>query len=262
MNAVKCRKSSSRLLATVCVMSLALSFFVISVAPAGMIVRNGTVDDIGKGFGNILVVLSLHDSGSKADGLQDGSISWNGTKDVATGDDVTNQSQTQTVAAMLAKGINSTNLAIVLNLNNNAPLHTRDFVLKGFDAAGNELFTSRYEVKDDPDFDGKGVKLDPATGQGSAGNLFLVKGTDSGSTSLADFFKNPTNRVGMEVPVGQGQYDSPEGGSDDFYVAAGIAPVPEPASMTLLGIGVAGIMGYGWRRRRQVAAEKSAPSVA
>jgi hypothetical protein len=30
-----------------------------------------------------------------------------------------------------------------------------------------------------------------------------------------------------------------------------VAGVPEPGSLTLLGLGIAGIAGYGWRRRRQ-----------
>ena len=39
--------------------------------------------------------------------------------------------------------------------------------------------------------------------------------------------------------------------------ASGIAPaaigVPEPASLTLLATGALGLLGYGWRRRRQAA---------
>jgi hypothetical protein len=32
--------------------------------------------------------------------------------------------------------------------------------------------------------------------------------------------------------------------------SAVVRPVPEPASLTLLGVGVAGFLGYGWRRLR------------
>ena len=32
-----------------------------------------------------------------------------------------------------------------------------------------------------------------------------------------------------------------------------VAPIPEPSSLTLIGLGVAGLAGYAWRRRKQTA---------
>jgi hypothetical protein len=37
---------------------------------------------------------------------------------------------------------------------------------------------------------------------------------------------------------------------DTLVVIAPTTATPEPASLTLLGLGVAGVAGYAWRRRR------------
>jgi hypothetical protein len=37
---------------------------------------------------------------------------------------------------------------------------------------------------------------------------------------------------------------------DDVSLNPATTATPEPASLTLLGLGAAGLLGYGWRRRR------------
>jgi hypothetical protein len=44
---------------------------------------------------------------------------------------------------------------------------------------------------------------------------------------------------------------------DTFSVGSKLTPptaVPEPSTLTLLGIGSLGLLGYGWKRRKQVTA--------
>jgi hypothetical protein len=45
---------------------------------------------------------------------------------------------------------------------------------------------------------------------------------------------------------------------DTFQMRSDVDAVPEPATLTLLGLGVAGLAGYGWRRRRARAAQAAA----
>ena len=37
----------------------------------------------------------------------------------------------------------------------------------------------------------------------------------------------------------------------DFSIGSNGSAVPEPATLTMLGFGVAGLLGYGWRKRKQ-----------
>src|SRR5205823_5370545 len=61
-----------------------------------------------------------------------------------------------------------------------------------------------------------------------------------------DFFNSYPNHAGF-------QYGASVGGAF-YYTAATVAdPAPEPATLTLLGIGIVSVAGCGWRRKRQQA---------
>lgn len=214
---------------------------VVSPAGAAIIFTNTQVNESGTGFGSRLTVLAVQQQGNNS--TEFGSILWNGAADVDT-DDSTNQSETQTVADLLAEGINENTLTVIFNINEGgdaAPVLTlHDFALIFQNAAGAELFRETYTAPVG------GLDLDQAgSGNGASGWKFNV--AFANPAAAAAFFSVPTNRLGMVIASDQAIEDT-KGGAESFFV---IAPVPEPSSALLCLVGLGSVLGFTRSRNKR-----------
>jgi hypothetical protein len=74
---------------------------------------------------------------------------------------------------------------------------------------------------------------------------FVASSTLSGAAGITDFVGKDTAAIGGKVVVSIGDVQVP---------SPAASAAPEPASVMLLGIGALGLLGYGWRRRKQATA--------
>src|SRR5262245_12244159 len=114
------------------------------LALADGIVAAGTTSEQGTGFGSVTNVLTIQETG-QADGTEAGSVSWNGSTDVLTGD-AKNTSQTVLFSTLVAGGIqNGSQLGIVYNVSQQGSdlnTHLQSFTLQVYNLAGQLVYSS------------------------------------------------------------------------------------------------------------------------
>jgi hypothetical protein len=188
----------------------------------------------------IRTVLSLQSPGSSS--THEGGVGYNGSRDFTFGD--ATRGGTNNTVSLFDLGVNQSNTAIRIGLNINepsggpgsSPIIVNSLILRAYDQSGNVVFTASL-------INGPYTLPLQGNGQGTADYMFVLD--PEAAARLAGIY-DPSLRLGLEASMGNVQ-----GGPESFYLAAGPnAPVPEPATIALLGTGLAGLAAKMRKRRK------------
>lgn len=211
-----------------------------ATAAQAQLVLVSPIDFQGSGLGSVNTILTITSPGSSA--IEAGTVSWNGTADVKTGDYLSGASQTLT-RSFADLGVSSADsLRVVFNaLEPGGAANAIDLTgltLGVYNAAGAQVFSAAI-----PQTYGF---ADTFTGAGNSGFVFGL--TSASVAQLASVFSSNL-RVGLTASAANAS-----GGFETFFVGNAantpVTPVPEPGTYALMFAGLSALGFIAHRRRR------------
>jgi hypothetical protein len=189
----------------------------------------------GTGLGAVNTILTIQNTGTES-----GSVGLNSSgEQVITGDAKTGASQTQLLSLAEIGATSAAELQIVFNAvepdNAENSISLDNLVLSIFDPSGTVLFTS--DAFSPITFD------DTFNGTGQSGFVFGLSDAEASAAQSAFSGDFGANLVGLSATASMSA-----AGHESFFVTTNTAPIPEPSTYAMMGVG---LLGLALARRRK-----------
>lgn len=180
-------------------------------------------------------ILSIQSPGNGSNAS--GGVRWNGSNDVNFGD-AKNGEHTKTLSFAQAGITNAGQLRIFMDIEDpDNDLILNSLTLTAYGSNGQVLFQGSYVA-------GPTFFPEAAPGQGHGDYVFGLT-ADQAAALQAAYQSDPNLRLGLSAST-----SDDTGSFTNFKLGQGAEPVPEPATMFLLGTGLAGVAAKLRKRRK------------